>query len=103
MDFENIFGGNGGSTGTPIPEANVTVRTGEVTGEWTPEEIGGIICNPIYAGISPFPALVSDETWVRSAAVFISEEGSEQFLVDLLFVLRASFENLGYGPQQGSE
>ena len=30
-----------------------TVRTGDDTGEWTPEQVRGILCNPIYAGIGP--------------------------------------------------
>lgn len=86
MEIRNIFGGNGGQKNVPIPLPNVTVRTGDDTGEWTPEQIRGILCDPIYAGISPFPASVSDDVWVRSAALLISEEGSEQFLVNPLFV-----------------
>jgi len=52
--------------------------------------IKGMICNPIYAGIPPFERIVSDEVWVRSAAQLIKEEGAEQFLVNLLYVLRNS-------------
>lgn len=100
MEIKDIFGGNGGSKEAPIPAPNATVRTSDDTGELTPEGVRGIICNPIYAGVSPFPAMVSDETWVRSAAVFISGEGSEQFLVNLLYVLRMTYENLGYGSQE---
>jgi hypothetical protein len=97
MEIKDIFGGNGGRKGAPIPAPNVTVRTGVDAGEWTPEQIRGIVCNPIYASISPFPALVSDEAWVKSAALLISQEGSEQFLVNLLFVLREVFGNLNAG------
>jgi len=64
------------------------------TGQWTREQIKVVLCNPTYAGIYPFLALVSDEAWVRSAALLISEEGSEQFLVNLLFVLREVFGNI---------
>ena len=102
MEIQDIFGGNGGSKEAPIPAPNATLRTSDDTGELTAEDVRGIICNPIYAGVSPFPAMVSDETWVRSAAVFISGEGSEQFLVNLLYVLRMTYENLGYGPQGGT-
>ncbi len=52
--------------------------------------IRGMICNPIYAGVPPFESIVSDEVWVRSAAQLIKEEGAEQFLVNLLYVLRNS-------------
>jgi len=68
-----MFGGNGGRKDAPIPAPNVTVRTGDDAGEWTPEQIRGILCNPIYAGISPFPSLVSDEAWVKSAALLKKE------------------------------
>ena len=49
-----------------------------------------MICNPAYAGFGPFPALVSDEQWA-AAATAIEEEGAEQFLVSLLYVLRQIF------------
>jgi hypothetical protein len=102
MEIGDIFGANGGGKDVPIPWPNVTVRTGEDTGEWTPEQTRGIICNPIYAGVGPFPALVSDDVWVRSAAVLISKEGPQQFLVNLLFVLRAVFGNVKTGPPVGN-
>ena len=73
----------------PLPKVNVDfARSGD---EITPEKMRAMICNPIYAGIDPFPALVSDEEWVRAAAQMIKKEGSEQFLVNLLYVLRQSF------------
>ena len=76
----------------PIPTANVDfARSGD---EITPEKMRAMICNPIYAGIGPFPALVSDEEWVRAAAQMIKKEGSEQFLVNLLYVLRESFKSI---------
>ncbi|MAU08283.1 MAG: hypothetical protein CL607_00560 [Anaerolineaceae bacterium] len=48
-------------------------------------------CNPIYVGLGPFPALVVDETWVRAVARMIEKEGLEQFLMNMLHVLRESF------------
>lgn len=58
-------------------------------------EVRGMICNPIYAGLGPFPQMVTDEEWVAVAAMFIKKEGTEQFLVNLLHVLRQTF------PQRG--
>ena len=58
---------------------------------WTPEKVRAIVCNPIYAGLGPYPRLHSDEDWIRGAAKLIAEEGAEQFLVNLLAVLRPSF------------
>ena len=60
------------------------------TRDWTPEQVRAILCNPIFAGIGQFKASVSDEEWVQGAARVIAEQGAEQFLVNLLAVLRAS-------------
>ena len=75
-----------------LPRPNVEVRFSDEEGELTPAEIRGMVCNPIYAGFGPFPPLVSDEQWVAAAGQFIKKEGTEQFLVNLLFVLRKTFE-----------
>ena len=56
--------------------------------------IKGMICNPIYAGVPPFQRIISDEAWVQAATQLIAEEGPEQFLVNVLFMLRQSLENL---------
>ena len=56
--------------------------------ELSPAAVKGILVNPIYAGVGPFPRLVEDEAWVRACAKLIEEEGAEQFLVNMLHVLR---------------
>ncbi len=56
--------------------------------ELSPEAIRGILVNPIYTGVSPFPRMVEDAAWVRACAKLIEDEGQEQFLVNLLYVLR---------------
>lgn len=50
---------------------------------WTAEKVKAIFCNPLYVG-HPFP----EEEWVRQAARMIKEEGQEQFLVNMLAVMR---------------
>jgi hypothetical protein len=72
---------NGGSK--PLPAPNVVVAN--PLDQPSPE---GILLNPIYTGVGPFPRLVEDATWVRACVKLIAEEGPEQFLVNLLFVLR---------------
>ena len=91
MDPSDIFQKQTGKENAPIPPPNVVVRTSGYEGEWTEEQIKGIICNPIYAGIGPYPSFVSDEVWIRCASKQISNEGAEQFLVNLLKVLRECF------------
>jgi hypothetical protein len=47
-----------------------------------------MICNPAYAGLPPFPQIISDEAWIKAATQLINEEGPEQFLVNMLYMLR---------------
>ena len=54
----------------------------------SPEAIKGILVNPIYTGLGLFPRLVQDDAWVRGCARMIEEDGAEQVLVNLLYVLR---------------
>jgi hypothetical protein len=74
----------------PLPKPNVVMpMNGQV--KLTPEMVKAIACNPIYAGIGPYRRLHSDEEWVKCAAKIIMEDGAEQFLVNLLAVLRPCF------------
>jgi hypothetical protein len=85
-------------TPKPLPKVNVEFATsGNMP--MTPEKVRGMICNPIYAGVGPYPRLVDEETWVRAATRMIQEDGAEQFLVNMLYMLRQS---LGTGtPDSG--
>jgi hypothetical protein len=81
---------NGGAK--PLPAPNVVVaRAGTPPNKQSPEAVKGILVNPIYAGLGPFPRLVGDAAWVRACARLIEEEGPQQFLVNLLYVLRECF------------
>ena len=66
------------------------MKLGLSAGNVTEEEVRSLIANPVYAGLGPFPQIVSDEQWVRAATKAIKEDGPEQFLVNLLHVLRES-------------
>ena len=66
----------------PLSKPNVVApMTGEKN--WTAEKARAIFCNPIYVG-HPFP----EEEWIRQAGKMIKEEGRNQFLVNLLAVMR---------------
>ena len=76
----------------PLPTPNVVVaRAGTPPDQLSPKAVKGILVNPIYAGVGPFPRLVEDAAWVRACAKLIEEEGPDQFLVNLLYVLRECF------------
>lgn len=81
----------------------VTARapsSGESLSEFTAEDMRGLLTNPIYAGLGPYPQIIADEVYVAAAARLIREQGPEQFLVNLLTVLR---EALGSPFDQGAE
>jgi hypothetical protein len=78
---------NGGNK--PLPTPNVVVAN--PLDQPSPEAVKGILVNPIYTGVGPFPRLVEDAAWVRACAKLIEEEGPQQFLVNLLYVLRECF------------
>jgi hypothetical protein len=86
-----------------VPVRTAELATGGVEGLDSEEKIRGLICNPIYAGVGPYPRMVSDEVWIGAAAKLIREEGPEQFLVNMLYVLRRSFDALnGRDPRSES-
>lgn len=82
----------------PLPKPNVDLTA---DGEMTAGKVRAMFCNPLYTGITAnFPKLVDDETWIRAAAQAIREHGPEQWLVNLLYVLR---ESLGTGTPKADE
>lgn len=81
----------------PLPKPNVEFAAAGDSGEMTPKKVRGMIANPVYAGVGPYPALIEEEEWVRSAAKMIKDEGADQFLVNMLYVLRQS---LGTGTSE---
>ena len=66
----------------PLPAPNaVAPMSGETN--WTGEKVKGIFCNPLYISHP-----LSEEEWIRSAIQMMKEEGREQFLVNLVAVMR---------------
>src|SRR5436309_2442237 len=89
--------GNDGSK-APLPKPNAILKLSGSGADFTEEEVRGILANPVCAGIGPFPRVVTDEQWIRAAAKSIREHGPEQFLVNMLHVLRQSMEHVKLAP-----
>jgi hypothetical protein len=83
-----------------LPQITAKLKASGAQTDFTAEELKGMICNPVYAGIGPYPQLVDDEMWVRAAARMIKEDGAEQFLVNMLYVLR---QTMGTGAPSSDE
>jgi hypothetical protein len=58
--------------------------------DWNEAMVGGIICNPVYAGIPPFPAVVDERTWIEAGVKMVEVEGLRQYLVNVLYQLKKS-------------
>jgi hypothetical protein len=80
----------------PLPKPNAVVKHDTDFRNLTEAEIRGMIANPIYAGVGPYPAMVTDEKWVSTAVKAIKEDGPEQFLANVLFVLRESLKPIDF-------
>ena len=63
---------NGGNKPLPVPNV-VVARAGTTSDQLSPEAVKGILVNPIYTGVRPYPRLVEDGTWVRACAKLIKE------------------------------
>lgn len=75
-----------------LPQPNVEFAPAEIKpGEFNEFQVKGIICNPIYAGFGPYPAVINDEQWIAVALDAIEKEGPAQFLVNMLYVLRQTY------------
>jgi hypothetical protein len=90
--LDSIGSESNGGNHQKLPAPNVVVESsGTPPEQLSPEAIRGILVNPIYTGVGPFPRLIEDAAWVGACAKLIEEEGAQQFLVNLLFVLRECF------------
>src|SRR5438093_13677557 len=87
MNLSDIFTND---SQKPLPKPNAVRRLSGDDGPWSPEHVRGIICNPCYAGVGPYPGLVPEEAWVHAPARTLHEHGAEQFPVNMLHVRRAS-------------
>ena len=75
-----------------LPEPDVEFLTSDqLPDHWTEAGIKGIVMNPVYAGVGGFPPYISDKQWVAACKRVMEQDSPEQFLVNLLFVLRKTF------------
>src|SRR5947207_1634089 len=77
MNLSDIFTND---SQKPVPKPNAVRRLSGDDGPWSPEHVRGIICNPCYAGVGPYPGLVPEAAWVHAAARTIHEDGPGQLL-----------------------
>lgn len=76
------------STRKPLPGRTVKYVTN--ADELSEAAVEGMISNPVYVGVPPYRRVVSDEAWIQAATQLIEKKGAEQFLVNMLYMLRVS-------------
>jgi hypothetical protein len=62
-----------------------------------PEAVKGMICYSIFAGGGHYHAIMRDEEGVRAVFRAIIEDGPEQFLVNMPYIMIASTPGLSNG------
>ena len=77
----------------PLPDVSYPGDRDWLENDWNEEMIGGMICNPVYAGIPPFPKMIDDPTWIRAGLRMVELKGLQQYLVNLLYELKKSIQN----------
>jgi hypothetical protein len=80
----------------PLPNV-ISPESGDDPAKFGIPGVKGMTMNPIYAGVAPFPQMVEDALWVGAARRLLEEDGPDQFLVNLLYVLRRSFGCVEWG------
>ncbi len=81
----------------PAPDVEF-VTSGTQPGEFTEAGIKGICMNPAYAGAGEFPPIIDDRQWVAACKRIMEQDTPEQFLVNLLFLLRSTLGYVGSRP-----
>ena len=92
----------GGEDDLPdLPEPDVEFLTGDQQlDHWTKAGIKGVVMNPVYAGVGGFPPYVTDRQWVAACKKIMENDTPEQFLVNLLFLLRSMLGHVGDAEEQ---
>ena len=65
--------------------------------DWNEKMVGGILCNPIFAGIPPFEAAVDEPTWIAAGVRMVGNVGLRQYLVNVLYELKKAINSVSAG------
>lgn len=79
-----------------VPLPNVSARGDRDWDDdgWNKGMVGGILCNPVHAGIPPFEAAVDEQTWIGAGMKIVKNVGLRQYLVNVLYGLKKSVNSV---------
>lgn len=60
--------------------------------KWATRDVRRILSNLIYAGLGPYPPIVTDDHWARVQSRLVSSHGSRRTLCMISCTLRDSFD-----------
>ena len=84
----------------PIPKPTVRPATGS---SWEASDVRAVLCNPVNVGLGPFKQAVPEDLWLKAEEKQVAEYGAEQYLVNVLFMLKESFKRVqGHPPRDVS-
>jgi hypothetical protein len=91
-------GAEDGGRRRPLPRPNVSLpEHGDDPSKFGAAGLKGMVMNPIYAGVGDYPMMIPEDQWVAAARQVLHEDGPDQFLVNLLYVLRRTFGCVEWG------
>jgi len=61
---------------------------------WTPDDVRKMLTNPVYTGVGPYPAIIEEETWLKSNVRLIEETGARDVIESILARFREVFPGL---------
>lgn len=62
--------------------------------EWNEKMVGGMLCNPVFAGVPPYEAIVDEPTWIAAGVKMVGNVGLRQYLVNVLYQLKKSMQSV---------
>jgi hypothetical protein len=78
----------------PLPNVSYQGERDWKDDEWNKEMVGGILCNPVFAGIPPFEAAVDEQAWITAGVRLAGKFGLRQYLVNVLYQLKKSMSSV---------
>jgi hypothetical protein len=75
----------------PEPSKDLVVGTAMPEGSRTADAMALAMLDPIWAGVPPYNAVLSDKVWVHLNILLMEQLGPEQWLVNLLHLLRHTY------------
>jgi hypothetical protein len=78
----------------PLPNVSYQGDRDWQDDKWNEKMVGGILCNPVFAGIPPFEAAVDEATWIAAGVKMVGNLGLRQYLVNVLYELKKSMRGV---------